>query len=399
MTARALPALAACLALASSGGAAAHAGLVLPPLTSLPSVRGVPGLWFDGAHPEEVAALRARAEHPRTAAHLEAIEDFVDAHLDTLAGADDETRAELALGAALLTVLDRVPPAGTGFASYRDASVAALRGIGNRQAVDDVVEVFWRPADAIDLVRDTSLLSSMAQAYDLLAGSDVGAQDDAALRALLARWANALRDDWNLRGGPGVTARRDTWGIKAGASLLSAALALPDHPDAESWRAAAMTYLQGSLALVAGATGWYTEGAWYLGHALATLVPCAWHVRHATGVDWFGALRPLVTTAFALRQPDGRAPPLASASTRRTRSTSPGAGAARAARARAPRACSASVGPGPGTQGRASTSTWCRPTRSRAKDRRACTRTAGTGRRRSTPCASGPSRGRRRSSR
>lgn len=290
----------------------ALAGLSVPPPSALPPAPSAPRLWFDGGDPAVIAALQARVTDPVVAGFYASFKGFVDSRLGLLVSQSttDDTRSMVAKAAALLHVLGKTPPAGTpGYATYADVAFTALGAIGGRQAVDDLAEWYNPPPDAIDVLTDSSRLQSMAEAYDLLAGVARPPATDEKVRAIIAEWANALRNDWNLTGAYGFPGHRDNWGIKAGATLVTTALALPDHADAAAWLASGMAYLNESLDAVASATGWFKESPWYLNYSLANLVPTAYHVRNALALDWFSPLEPLVDAAFAVRQPDGRAPP------------------------------------------------------------------------------------------
>jgi hypothetical protein len=290
----------------------ARAGIQVPGLGDLPQAPTKPRLWFDGTNATAVVALKARITNPATSGYYASFKEYVDSRLASIANgsATDDTRSKLAKAAALLYQLGATPPTGAGYASYRDAARVALAGVHTRVAVNTVSEWFNPPDDAINVLQDSSRLQSMAEAYDLLRGSGISSGHDSALRNIVANWANALRDDWNLTGAYNVIgAHRDNWGIKGGAALVTAALAMPTHGDAASWKAAGMTFLNESLDAVASTTGWFFESPWYLNYSLANLVPTAYHVKNAMGVSWWSALRPLVATALVVRQPDGRAPP------------------------------------------------------------------------------------------
>ncbi|TNF24284.1 MAG: hypothetical protein EP329_25160 [Deltaproteobacteria bacterium] len=292
-------------------GAPAFAGIQVPGLGDLPQAASTPRLWFDGADAAALTVLKARVDDPATSGYYNGFKVYVDARLASISNgsANDDTRSKVAKAAAFLHQLGKTPANGSGFATYRDAARAAIAGLGSRQAIDSIGELWEPPANAINILQDSSRLQSLAEAYDLLRGTGLGTGWDNTLRDRISNWANALRDDWQLNGGGVVTVHRDNWGIKAGAALITTALAMPTHADAPSWKSAGMSYLNGSLDAVASTTGWYFESPWYLNYALANLVPTAYQVRNVLGVDWFPALRPLVTTALVVRQPDGRAPP------------------------------------------------------------------------------------------
>lgn len=283
-------------------------GIALPPLTALPATPSAPYLWFDGADSGVLAGLQQRTTHPRTAAYYATFKSYVTARLGTITTADDDTKARFAKSAAMLEVLGEAPSSGP-YARYRDAAVAAIKAVGGRQAADSLADFLAPPADLINILQDAPRLQSLAEAYDLLRGSGVASADDTAVRVKIAGWANALRADWNLVGALGVAPHRDNWGIKGGAALVTTALALPDHADANAWRASGMTFLGESMSAVASTTGWFRESVWYLNYSLNGLWSTAWHVENATSVSWFASLRPMVLASLAWRQPDGRAPP------------------------------------------------------------------------------------------
>ncbi len=296
-------ALAATTVVAAS---AAHAGLVVPPAGTLPAAQDYPTLWFDGSDPN---ALAERAAHPVTSATAASVKAWVDGRLASLASANDDTRARVAKGAGLLYVLGESPPAAAAFSSYADVVVAAIGGIGTREAVDSVFEFASPPPGAIHILQDSGRLQSLAEGYDLVAGAGLSDADDTLMRARIGNWANAMRDDWNLAGGFGIPGHQDNWGVKGGAALITTALALRGDPDAQSWFDVGTSYVAASLDRVASATGWYGESAWYVNYSLNNLASTAYHLQNAAGVDWFGPLEPLVDAAFALRQPDGQSPP------------------------------------------------------------------------------------------
>lgn len=293
---------------AKKGEPAPCPGLVLSPPPPLPLTPPVaPYLYFDGTNPAALADLLARMSHGKTSGFAASFRAAVDGSLATLATASDDTRSKVAKAAGLLHILGEAPPAGSGFASYRDVAVAAMLGVLDRTPLDSVEKFLDPPANLLDVLRDSGRLQSMAEAYDFLRGSGVDASDDASLRALIASWADSYVADWNLIGDPfGVfPGHRDNWAVKGGSALVTAALALPDHPSAPTWLVAGMTYLNESLRDVVMAPGWYSESPHYVNYSLNNLASTAWHVWHAAGISWFDDLAPLVDTALALRQPDG----------------------------------------------------------------------------------------------
>ncbi|MCA9518265.1 MAG: hypothetical protein KC635_25190, partial [Myxococcales bacterium] len=295
-----------------TGGGTASAGLTVPPPTWLPPAATAPRLWFDGGDVAVITALRARVSDPAVAGYYASFKGYVDGLLTTLLSGNtsDDTRSKVAKAAALLHVLGKTPPTGShGYTSYAQVAFAALGAVRSRQPVNTVEKYFNPPGDAIDVLTDSSRLQSLAEAYDLLASTARTPETDAKVRGIIAQWANAVRQDWNLTGAYFVPGHRDNWGIKAGAALVTTAIALSGHGDADAWLDDGMTYLDESLDAVTSETGWFLESPWYLNYSLANLVPTAWHVKNALGLDWFGPLEPLVDAAFAVRQPDGRAPP------------------------------------------------------------------------------------------
>ncbi len=283
-------------------------GLVLFPNPPLPFVALSARLYFDAASPSALAAAIARVSHPETAGYFSSFRATVDGALGSLPAASDDTRAKVAKAAGLLHVLGQTPPGGSGFSSYRDVAVTALLGIVDRTALDSVAEFVTPPANLLHVLQDSGRLQSMTEAYDFLRGTGIAPGDDAIIRALIATWADAYVQDWNLIGDPfGLFAgHRDNWAIKAGSALVTTALALPGHASAPTWLAAGLTYLNESLRNVVMAPGWYAESPHYVNYSLNNLASTAWHVRNATGEDWFDDLAPLVDVALALRQPDGQ---------------------------------------------------------------------------------------------
>ena len=291
------------LLLALLAAPAARAQSVDLPNVPLPSSEAVgPSLWFTAA---ELPALQARRTSPSAGPHYAATRAFVDGRLAALssnpAGLTDDTLTQLSKGAALLQALGETPPAGA-FAAYRDAATSALKRVASRSAATLLNP---NPPDEIDVLQDSPRLQSMAEAYDLLRGSGVSASDDAAMRARIDNWAQALHDDLNLAGIAGVGGHRDNWGIKGGSALITAALALSSHPHAGGWMAFGNLLAHDSLAITGSSAGWYRESAHYLNYALDNLFSAAFQVQKRTGVDWFTVLLPFAQAALDLRQPDG----------------------------------------------------------------------------------------------
>ncbi len=297
--------------IARRGVAVSCPGIELAPTPDLPAPPSAPYLWFDGSDPGALADLAARVSDPDTAPFFASFRGQVDGALASLNSAGDDQRAHVAKAAGLLQVLGETPPGASGYATYADVAVTALLGIGDRTALDSIDEFVTPPANLLTVLHDSGRLQSMCEAYDLLRGAGVASGDDAAIRDLIANWADELVIDWNLTGDPfGVFAgHRDNWAVKAGSALVTAALALPDHTGAPTWLAVGMEHIQESLHEVVMAPGWYSEGPHYVNYSLNNLASTAWHVRNATGEDWFDDLAPLVDTALALRQPDGESAP------------------------------------------------------------------------------------------
>ncbi len=282
-------------------------GIVLDPAPALPAVPATPYLYFDGGDAGALAELAVRVGHAATAGFYNSFRSFADGNLANIGSVSDDSHARIAKATGLLHVLGEVPSGGSGFASYRDAAVAALLSIGDRTALDSVDEFINPPANLLNVLQDSGRLQSMSEAYDFLRGSGVAPVDDAAIRDRIANWADAFVGDWNLTGDPfGVFAgHRDNWGVKAGAALVTAALSLPGHPSAALWLSTGVGHLNASLGEVVMSPGWYSESPHYVNYSLNNLAPAAWHVRNAAAVDWFDDLAPLVDVSLALRQPDG----------------------------------------------------------------------------------------------
>lgn len=265
-----------------------------------------PSLWFSAS---DLPAVRARVGDPALATYLSSFRGAVDGNLATLASnptsVSDDALAKVAKGAALLHQLGETPP--SSFATYGEAAVAALRNLGPRSP-----QGLTTPPDVVDVLQDSGRLQSMAEAFDMLRGTGaVGPADDAPIRAILADWADALRDDINLAGWPfpPIPGHRDNWGIKGGAALVTTALAIPAHAGAPTWLSFGQRLLNESLARVTSPTGWYREGPHYLNYSFNNLASTCWHVRRATGLEWFDDIAPLVRASIDMRQPDGSAAP------------------------------------------------------------------------------------------
>ncbi|MFT7580187.1 MAG: MYXO-CTERM domain-containing protein [Myxococcota bacterium] len=287
----------------SASSTTVHAGLQVPPITTLPAEPAVASLWFDGADAAAVAALVARKTNPATSGYYSSFKATADGALGNIDSASDDRRSKVAKAAALLHLLGDTPA--SGFATYRDLAVAAILGIESRRPLGD----FISPSATVNILQDSSRLQSICEAYDMLRGTGISAADNTTARRIIANWAFAIQNDWNLAGAFGVPGHRDNWGVKGGSALVTAALTLADLADAASWRDSGMIYLNESLGRVAGTTGWYAESPWYVNYSLANLAPAAYHAANHAGVDWFPALEPLVDAALAVRQPDGQAPP------------------------------------------------------------------------------------------
>lgn len=281
------------------------------PLPALPSVPSAPSLWFDGNNPAAVAAIVARTTDPETSALFGSIRGSVDGSLGSLVGASDDTLARVAKGAGLLQVVGLVPSGGSGFPTYRDVVVAAVTAISDRTATDSIGEFLNPPANVLNVLQDAGRLQSMAEAFDLVRGSGVAPAEETAMADRIANWADELLLDWNLVGDSfGIFAgHRDNWSIKAGSAVVTAALAVPEHPNAAQWLATGVQWIEESLAAKVLAPGWYAESPHYLNYSLNNLASTLWHLYNATGTDWFDDLEPLLDIAFALRQPDGLQPP------------------------------------------------------------------------------------------
>lgn len=280
--------------------------IALDPITLPASAPSGSSLWFSTA---DVAMLRGRIPDPGYAPYFASVHGQVDSQLDALATApatlSDDTLARIAKGAALLHHLGEPSPAS--FPSYAAACVEALLNVGPRNP-----GAIIPPADVIDVLQDSGRLQSMAEGRDMLRGTGLpSASDQAPIEAMLADWANALRDDINLTGVPfpPVAGHRDNWGIKAGSALVTTALAMPTHASAASWSAFGQQLLNESLARVTSPVGWYREGPHYVNYSLNNLVSTAWHVRHAGSAEWFDDLEPLVRASLEMRQPDGSSAP------------------------------------------------------------------------------------------
>ena len=281
----------------------------LPPVALPSSEPSAPSLWFT---PAQLAEVQARRTSPSSGPHYAQVRGFVDGSLAGLAAnasaLGDDTLSQLAKGAALLQSLGDTPPPGGAFTSYRDAAVVALEHIGPREAVT-VLNVLGPPSDAIDILHDSPRLQSMAEAYDLLRGSQVMASDDSAMRAIIDQWAQAIYGDLDLNGAFGIGGHRDNWGLKGGTALITTALSLSLNSNAPGWMTFGNALVKQSFEITGSSAGWYRESAHYLNYTLDDLFSTAVQVRMRTGVDWFAALRPFAQAALDLRQPDGTEAP------------------------------------------------------------------------------------------
>lgn len=298
-------------ALATFAALRASAGTLSVPAVTLPSSEPLgPSLLFTAA---ELPALQARKTVAPFSDQLAAIHGFVDAQLTALANApstlDDDLLAKVAYGAALMQRLGETPPAST-FASYTEATVAALKNVGSRRAANALCVAFSNcPSDTVDVLLDSSRLQAMAHAYDEVRSLGLSGNDDRAMRSTLAAWATAIHDDVNLTGTIGVPGHRDNWAIKGGSALITVALAMPTHGSASGWAGFGKQLIDESLAAVASDTGWYRESAHYLNYSLGNLALTVRDLKNARAIDWATPLQPWVTASMCLRQPNGEQAP------------------------------------------------------------------------------------------
>jgi len=287
-------------AIVASFAPAAHAqipGAPSVPRPSLPGAATGPRILFGAS---DVPALQARRTDAAFAADYQAVKSLVDGRMGAVIGASlgDDLLARVAKGAAFLHALGETPSNTTRYATYRDAAAAALQGIAARTPT-----TLFGGSGTLKPQEDAGRLQSMTEAYDMLRGSGVAGVDDTAIRARIANWADAMTQDLSLQ----VNANNIS--LKAGASLVTAALALADHGSAQTWLNVGVDYVNGCLSAKCTPEGWYGEGPHYVNYSLNNLVSTAYHVRHATGLDWFQAIRPLAQAAIDLRQPDGTLAP------------------------------------------------------------------------------------------
>lgn len=279
-------------------------GVTFDPVALPGSEPAQPVLFFN---PAELPALQARRTNPVFSAYYNSFRNYVNGQLAGLAadaaGMTDDTLVRVAKGAGLLGQLGETPAAS--FPSYRDAAVTALKNVRSRTAWNGLNN----PSDKLDVLQDAGRLQSMVEAYDFLRGTGVASADDQAIRATIAKWAEAMRTDVNLAGAIVVPGHRDNWGMKGGSALVTAALGLCAHPQAGGWLSFGRTLIAESLNRVASNAGWWREGPHYLNYTLNNLVSTAAQVKARTGVDWFKDLRPFVLAAMEMRQPDGSMTP------------------------------------------------------------------------------------------
>src|SRR2546430_907440 len=142
------------------------------------------------------------------------------------------------------------------------------------------------PARALELAA-VSLPSPTATPSLLFAPADVAALAGRRTDPAYAPYYNRVKQlaDGQLAANLGAAAFGDdlslavqsnNLSVRAGAALVSAAMALPDHADAGGWLAKGLDDLGRSLRLMASDTGWYREGPHYLNYALNNLVSAAW---------------------------------------------------------------------------------------------------------------------------
>ena len=285
---------------------AASAGNIQVPTLTLPASEPVaPALLFPASQiPTLVARTTDSNYAPYYAQVIAAVDPYLGSVASNPASLGDDTLCMIAKGAGLLYVVGRAPP--SSFSSYRDVAVAALKHVQTRNPVSATNLIFGtNPPDPIDDLEDSPRLQSMLEAYDMLRGSGIASADDTAIRTTMSAWAEALRNDVNLTGAFGIGGHRDNWGVKAGSSLVSAALELSTASDAPLWLSFGMTLVNGSLAVVASDTGWDREGPHYLNYELDNMVSAAAHVLNRTGVDWHPAMKPFAQLSLAMHQPDG----------------------------------------------------------------------------------------------
>ncbi len=289
------------------GGAAAAFGLVMfafglaqaqapqVPLPALPPVPAQPGMLVG---PSALPQLRARRTDPAYQPWFDAFRRFVDGRLATIATVhNDDVLARFAKAAAMLEFLGESPPAGSPYGRYRDAAAEAIANMATRTP-----NVF-PGSGSLQPQYDASTLQCMAEAFDLLRASGLSRNQEQTLRARISAWAGAVAADLPLSVAPNNIM------AKAGAGLVSAALALPGEAGARSWLQTGTDYVNRALADKLSAEGWWREGPHYANYTLDNLISAAWHVRNRTGLDWFAALGPMVRYALDAQLPDGRLAP------------------------------------------------------------------------------------------
>ena len=288
------PALAALVWGADPAASAQGRSLQLPAL-SLPTATSGPRILARAA---DLDTLRSRKTLAPYAAYYTRFKSNADGALATASfpTLGDDRLAQVAKAAALLEQLGDVPP-GTRFTRYRDVAVLALKSLTERAGRN----IFG--SGSLDPIQDAGRLQSMVEAHDLLRGTGVSGADDTAIRARVADWCAAFLEDQQL------PFQVNNYQLKSGAALVSAAMALWDHPNAQAWLTTGVGFVNAGLEKMASSTGWYREGVHYLNYSLNNLVSAAYAVRNATGVDWFTPLRPLVRFAIDTRLPDGSSPP------------------------------------------------------------------------------------------
>ena len=263
----------------------ARAGEIQFPAVSLPSQElTTPSLLLQ---PSDLPTLVERETDPDLQRVRNRVQSLVDGNLSGLARATrrhsgDDLLGRLGLGAALLQQLGETPS--SSFTTYRDAAVAALTNIGSRTPGS-----IPAAANNINDLQDSPRLQSMVEGYDLLRGTGVAASDDTTMRGIIANWADALTNDYNLTGAPvlGISGHRDNWGLKGGSALMSAALGLSSEADAPQWLSFGLQLVNESCAVVCSDTGWYGESPHYLNYMLDDL--SSRRCTYRTAPAWTGS--------------------------------------------------------------------------------------------------------------
>jgi len=265
-----------------------------------------PTCWFKSS---DIPTLTNRITNPFYSSYYGTFKSYVDTQLAGIGSStNDDTLSKFAKAAAFLHQLGKTPSSGP-YATYASAATQALCRIGSRTPWTNPLSP---PADKPNILQDCGRLQSMAEAYDMLRGTSELPGANAAIRARIKQWANALQNDLNMTGYVPLSIKghtNDNWGIKAGSALMTCGLIMAADGDAATWFNKGLAWINRSLLEKSTDGGWHKESSHYVNYSLNNLVSAAWQVKNMAGIDWFDDLKPYCEYAIRSRQPNGQFAP------------------------------------------------------------------------------------------